>query len=289
MILKICSAERRSIFKTFLEGNKLKRFFLSSDIEGTCGIANWQETNTNNEYSPYFLKQMSNEVKSACLGALESGYGEVIVKDAHDSARNIYPDMLPKEVKIIRDWTKNPLSMMAGIDIGKFDAAGFTGYHSGASSNGNPLSHTMNLSVTKITINGRLTSEFVMNAYAAAYYGVPTVFLAGDKALCETALDLVPEISVAPVSEGYGGGSISIHPEKACEFIKEKMMEALSKDVSKCLIKLPESFEVVVQHREHSKAYRGSFYPGVKSVNDTTNVFCSNDYMEVMKFFMFTL
>ena len=266
----------------------MKKLFLSSDIEGTCGIAHWQETNTNNEYSPYFLKQMSNEVGAACEGALAAGYDQILVKDAHDSARNIYPDLLPKEVEIIRNWAGHPFSMMAGID-GSFSAAGFTGYHSAASTNGNPLAHTMNLSVYKVTINGMVASEFLMNAYTAAYMGVPTVFLSGDKQLCENAKKIVPAITTVAVSEGLGGASKSLHPHKACELIKEKMTEALNGDISKCLIKLPEAFEVMVQHRDHIKTYKGSFYPGVKNVNETTNVFETKDYMEVLKFFMFTL
>ncbi len=266
----------------------MKKLFLSSDIEGTCGIANWQETNTNNEYSPYFLKQMSKEVASACNGALEAGYEEIVVKDAHDSARNIYPDMLPSEVKIIRDWTKHPFCMMAGIDE-TFSAAGFTGYHSAAGTNGNPLAHTMNLSVAKVTINGVIASEFLMNAYTAAYMGVPTVFLSGDEALCESAKAIVPEITTAVVSRGMGGGSLSIHPEKACELIKSKMKEALAKDTSKCLIKLPEKFEVFMSHKDYLKAYRASFYPGVKSIDINTNYFETKDYLEVLKLFMFTL
>lgn len=266
----------------------MKKLFLSCDIEGTCGIANWQETNTNNEYSPYFLKQMSNEVSSACNGAIKAGFGDIVVKDAHDSARNIYPDMLPLEAKIIRDWTKHPYCMMAGIDE-TFDAAAFTGYHSAAGTNGNPLAHTMNLSVAKVTINGMVASEFVMNAYTAAYVGVPTVFLSGDEALCESAKVLVPEITTVAVSSGMYGGSKSMHPQKACELIKEKIAEALSKDVSKCLIKLPEKFEVTVSHKDYLKAYKASFYPGVKSIDINTNYFESNNYLDVLKFFMFTL
>jgi D-amino peptidase len=275
--------------KKIWEDKKVKKFFLSSDIEGTCGIANWQETNTNNEYSPYFLKQMSKEVAAACNGVLDAGYDEIVVKDAHDSARNIYPDMLPLEAKIIRDWTRSPFSMMAGID-NTFNAAGFTGYHSAASTNGNPLAHTMNLSIDKITINGIVASEFVMNAYAAAYVGVPTVFLSGDKALCESAKVIVPEISTVPVSEGFGGGSTSIHPEKACMLIRETMKKALDDEhVKKCLIKLPDSFEVTVKFRNHEKAFRANYYPGAKEMDETTTYFKATNYLDVLKFFMFTL
>lgn len=266
----------------------MKKLFLSSDIEGTCGIANWQETNTNNEYSPYFLKQMSSEVSAACNGALAAGFDEVVVKDAHDSARNIYPDMLPMEAKIIRDWARHPFSMMAGIDE-TFSAAGFTGYHSAAGTNGNPLAHTMNCSIAKITINGVIASEFLMNAYTAAYMGVPTVFLSGDKALCEAAKLIVPEITTVAVSEGINSASKSLHPKKACDLIKEKMTEALSKDVSKCLIKLPEKFEVTVTYKDFYRANANSFYPGARSIDLNTNYFEAKDYLDVLKFFMFTL
>ena len=66
------------------------KVFLSADMEGTCGIVSWPETEraTPFDYSP-MQKQMSREVAAACRGALAAGAEEVLVKDAHDSARNI--------------------------------------------------------------------------------------------------------------------------------------------------------------------------------------------------------
>ena len=46
--------------------------FISSDIEGTCGIAAWSETEPgrpDGDYA-YFKQQMSREVAAACRGAL---------------------------------------------------------------------------------------------------------------------------------------------------------------------------------------------------------------------------
>ena len=44
----------------------LNRIFLSADIEGTCGIAHWAETELGKpDYEP-FRRQMTREVAAAC-------------------------------------------------------------------------------------------------------------------------------------------------------------------------------------------------------------------------------
>ena len=66
--------------------------FISADIEGTCGITDWSETERSTPYEyNYFRKQMTMEVKAACEGALSGGADQILVKDAHDSARNLDP------------------------------------------------------------------------------------------------------------------------------------------------------------------------------------------------------
>ena len=46
------------------------KVFLSADMEGTCGIASWAETerSTPFDYAP-LQKQMTREVAAACRGA----------------------------------------------------------------------------------------------------------------------------------------------------------------------------------------------------------------------------
>ena len=56
------------------------------------------------DYAPY-QKQMSREVAAACRGALSAGAEGVLVKDAHDSARNIDPTVLPRGARIHRAWS----------------------------------------------------------------------------------------------------------------------------------------------------------------------------------------
>ena len=122
----------------------MKKIFISADIEGTSGIAHWNETERTmpHEYD-YFAAQMTREVAAACEGAHAAGAEEILVKDAHDSGRNLNPAKLPEYARVFRGWACHPYSMMFGLDK-SFDGVIFTGYHSAAQMNCNPLSHTMN-------------------------------------------------------------------------------------------------------------------------------------------------
>ena len=80
------------------------KLFISSDIEGTCGINDWDETEIGKPGYDRFALQMSREVSAACNGALETGKVEdILVKDAHDSARTISGAELPEGVHFIQD------------------------------------------------------------------------------------------------------------------------------------------------------------------------------------------
>lgn len=265
------------------------KVFLSADIEGTCGICHWNETerSTPNDYGIY-QKQMQREVAAACEGALDGGAEYVYVKDAHDSARNLDPMVLPEQIRIHRGWSGDLLSMMSGLDTDQFDAVFFTGYHAWASCPGNPLSHTMNLRNDHVTINGVLASEFMINAYTAAYYKVPVTFLSGDKALCGFARELIPNITTVAVNEGRGNSAVSMHPAVAVREIRAQAKESL-KRAAQCRLTLPEQFDTVVYFREHWKAYSKSFYPGAVLEEDKNVRFRSGDWYEVLRFYHFVL
>lgn len=266
----------------------MKKVYISSDIEGTCGIVNWQETEPGNAYSDYFRAQMTNEVAAACRGALAAGATEIIVKDAHNTARNIYPDRLPKEVKIIRAWSRDPYSMMTGLDE-SFDAVMFTGYHNASGTGSNPLAHTMTTNFISLKINGMLASEYHMNSYIAEYFGVPAVMLTGDKGICDSAKEFNKGITTVPVSEGRGDCSLSIHPQRACELIEESAFKALSTPKEQCRISMPDEFEIEVTVRRPFMAYRASFYPGAYLVSPDTVGFKCKDFLDFLKFHLFAL
>ena len=265
------------------------KVFLSADMEGTCGIAVWPETErtTPMDYAP-IQKQMTREVAAACRGALAAGAEEVLVKDAHDTARNIDPTGLPRKIRMNRCWTGDLLTMMSGLDKDKYDAVIFTGYHAWASSSGNPLSHTMNTRNNKVTVNGVLCSEFMLNSYTAGYFGVPVVMVTGDKALCDFAKEMIPAITTVPVNECCGGGVTSLHPDEAVERIEAAAKEAVAK-ADLCKVPMPEHFHMEIDFVRHHVAYSKHFYPGAYLKDEKIVCFDSDDWYEILRFCHFVL
>ena len=92
----------------------MKKLFISADIEGTAGIVNWNETERSvpHDYD-YFANQMTREVAAACEGAHDAGVEEIVVKDAHDSARNLNPAKLPEYTRVYRGWARHPKRLTA--------------------------------------------------------------------------------------------------------------------------------------------------------------------------------
>ena len=158
------------------------KLFISADIEGTTGITRWEETENGHSRYPYFANQMTREVAAACEGAMRAGVTDILIKDAHDSACNLIPNLLPEETRLFRGWGSDPLGMMAGLEA-DCDGVIFTGYHSGAGMDTNPLSHTMNTRNNYVRINGLICPELMINSLSAAELGVPVRLVTGDKGL----------------------------------------------------------------------------------------------------------
>ena len=65
------------------------KIYISADIEGVCGTTHWDECEADKTDYSEFKKQMTKEVAAACSGAIAAGAKEIVVQDAHASARNI--------------------------------------------------------------------------------------------------------------------------------------------------------------------------------------------------------
>lgn len=264
------------------------KVYISVDIEGITGVTSWNETHLGDIEHKWAAEQMTKETIAACEGAIEMGATEIIVKDAHASGRNIDISKLPREVSVIRGWTYGPESMMAGIDE-TYDAAIFIGYHSAAGQNGNPLAHTMDSEKgVYMKINDELASEFTINTFIASNYGVPVVFLSGDQMLCESSKVLVPSIETVSVKKGEGGATLNIHPDTACEHIKDGVKKALE-NIEKCKINLPKEFKLEIRFREHKDANRAKYYPGVRLIDDHTVEYIAKNVQDLITARMFIL
>ncbi len=56
------------------------KLYLSADIEGTCGIVNWDETKLECEFSQHYRTQMSKEITAHVMELLNLVYMKYLLK-----------------------------------------------------------------------------------------------------------------------------------------------------------------------------------------------------------------
>lgn len=265
------------------------KVYITADIEGITGATHREETDKKKtDTYKAFQKQMTAEVAAACEGALKAGAGEVWVKDAHWTARNIIPSKLPEQVRLVRGWSGHPFSMVQELDE-TFHAVAMIGYHSRGGSDTSPLAHTMSGRLAHIKINDQLVSEFLLHAHAAATVGVPVVFVSGDEGLCQDVQALNAHIATNAVMRGVGNSTVSIHPNRAVKQIRKGVEQAMKGDVTRCRLALPDHFAVEIRFKRHTGAYRASFYPGARLAEPHAIQYETDDFLEVLKLLLFTV
>lgn len=265
------------------------KIYISADIEGIAGIAHWDECDRSHPDWAVFRDRMTAHVAAACEGAIASGATEILVKDAHASARNIDAAALPRCVQLIRGWSEHPLMMVQELDA-TFDAIGFVGYHAKAGSGANPLAHTMSSrSIHRMRLNGQTIGEYHLHAWAAGTLGVPAVFLSGDDEICAEAEALNPAITTVPTMRGIGASTVARHPDEVRDAIREGMAAALASSPAPCLVVPEGPFVFELEFHKAARAYRASQYPGAELVDPHTVRLRCDRYIDVLRSLVFVL
>lgn len=266
------------------------KIYISADIEGVCGIAHWNETTDKGSDYNFFRQEMTKEVLACIEGLMEAGVKEIVVRDAHDSARNLDISAFPENVKIIRNWSGGICSMMDGLDE-SFDGVVYIGYHSPCRDEGNPLSHTQNTNHVHLKINTKIVSEYLLNTYYAQTKSVPAIMISGDEKICQIAENENSLIKSVPTKSGLHGAVISKQPTLVYKEIKQGAIEAIkllkANKKQDFFVFTPRSLDLEVQYKKHSDAYRATFYPGAKRLSDDKTTFYTNDIIELLTFMMF--
>ena len=260
------------------------KVFISVDMEGVCVVINWDETAQGGPDYGMFRTLMTQEVNAAIAGAVAAGATEILVRDAHDSARNILPELLDPRVRLLREWTYGPLSMMEGIDK-TYDAAIFIGYHARASTPDAVLKHTMTTKLLDVIINGKKMPEAGINGLIAGHFGVPVVLVSGDQAIARQAKELFGDIETAVVKEAISTAAIMLHPSKARDLIRDKTTAALKRLKDFKPLKFNPPYALDVAFADEALAQKASWIPGAVRKDEHTVSFTTNDFMEMLKLF----
>ena len=262
---------------------KKLKVFISVDMEGVAGLIHWDETSEGGADYGLFRRLMTEEANAAVAGALDAGAGEIVVRDAHGSARNILPDLLRPEARLIREWN-SPLSMMEGIDK-TFDAVVFVGNHARAGTPNAVLKHTMSLSLFDVILNGVRLPEAAWNAAIAGYFDVPVVFLSGDSAVCKQIQEIIGPIETAAVKDAMGPAASMLHPSKAQDMIRKGVTAALRNLKAYKPYKPSAPYKLEIVFTDENLARRASYVPGADRTGERSVAFTAADFMDIVKVF----
>lgn len=192
--------------------------YISADMEGVAGLSATDDA--------IGRTLMTEEVNAAVAGAFDAGATAVVVNDAHGSHQNLLQTDLDPRVTLIRGDLK-PYGMMQGLD-GSFDGVVFVGYHARAGSQGGFAAHTGSGKVGDLRINGRSVGEGGMNTLYAAWYGVPVIFVSGDRLAVSQVLEQSPDALGAAVKEGiWNRAVVSVSPDSARARIRRGVTDAV--------------------------------------------------------------
>lgn len=204
------------------------KIFISSDMEGTAGVVDWDQCRPGQHDYEYYRALLQDEVNAAIDGAnAAGGPHEFLVNDSHGRMANLRPDRLSGEAAYLSGRHK-PLYMMQGLD-GSFDAVFFVSYHGSASAGPATLSHTYNpAAIAEVRLNGVLAAESGINSLVAAGHGVPVVLVTGDQTTASELRPFWPDARAAVVKQSVSRfAAESLHPSRANKLIEQTAREAV--------------------------------------------------------------
>lgn len=243
------------------------RVFICFDMEGVSGIVHLTDCNEGGMDYPYFRQIATDEVNAAVRGALKAGATKIVVRDAHETMRNLIPDKIDPGAHLIRGGDgADPEIMMQGAGEG-FDALVFIGHHAAAGTPRGVLAHTMVVDgIQEFTVNGRQIPEMAYCALIAGKYGMPVAYLSGDDVACAQAKEIFGENFATTVTKKAMGWKVAeCFPVKEVQKkIEEDVCNALTRPQNFCLYHIEPPYQCYLRVKAGTDA-KGT--PVIKEYN----------------------
>lgn len=262
------------------------KIFISSDMEGTAGVVDWDQCRAGGAQYPYYAELLTGEVNAAIEGAQEAGATEFLVNDSHSTMANLKPDALAGSASYLSGRYK-PMYMMQGLDA-SFDAIFLVSYHGSMGSNGSVLSHTyFPAAFAEVQINGVVAGEAGINCLVAKAYDVPVVLVTGDETTASETRPFCPGIKVAVVKNSISRFSAqALHPAAARALIRDKARAAVESLASASAVAIDTPITLQVAFRTSDYCELASRIGGVERTGDLSARIVGADPLAIYRSFI---
>jgi D-amino peptidase len=200
-----------------------KIVLMITDAEGVAGVCRQEQVEpTNTEMQ----RLLTAEINAAARGLFLGGATEVWVWDGHDGSRTLSALTIAPPAKLVMGALGPKMLMDRGIA-----AVAFVGQHARANRERAVMAHSYSsLGIQTLKMNGSDVGEIETRSALAGWYGVPVVFLSGDRAAAEDFLAIVPNAETAVVKDGLNYYScISMTAPDAQSLIERKAEAGMRK------------------------------------------------------------
>ncbi len=279
LLLALCAASTPLVAQQPARQAARLKVFISVDMEGLAGVVTGPNVSSNGPDYPHFRAIMAAETNAAIDGAFRGGATEVLVRDSHGSKENLLPGDLDPRARLLRGVSSGPKNMMEGLDS-TFSAVAFVGYHAKVGTPNAILEHTSTGNVVDFSINGVSLPEGGYNALVAGLYGVPVVFVAGDRAVVDQIRGLVGPIDGVAVKDEIGDASNGMSPKAAQDEIRRTVQRAVTNRATAKPWKLTGPYTMVLKVKQERPLYAGAQRTGAGEFT-----FASPDLLAILSAF----
>lgn len=255
-----------------------KRILIITDGEGVAGICRQEQTEPDNAE---LRAMLAAEANAAVDGFLSGGADEVVVWDGHDGSRTLSALTIHKDAKLLMGAVSHTGTLERG-----YAAIAFVGQHAMANVQKGIMAHSFSsLGIQNMKVNGKPVGEIGIWAAMAGSFGIPVIFLSGDKAAAEELKAIVPQAELAVVKEGLARYScLTVSAVQSQHMIREGARRSMAKigQIKPYVVAGPSVLEVEFTTRNSLGPDTGT-REGTEIVDDRTIRFKGSTFLESWK------
>jgi D-amino peptidase len=242
------------------------KIYILCDLEGTAGVVDFKtQTYDESRYNEQAKYLATLEINALIEGALTGGASEVLVMDGHGSG-GICIEHIHYEAKVFYG---GPIPAPWGLDSQDIVAQFLYGHHAMDNTPTGVLCHSWSSSnIANCWLNDQLIGEIGFNMGLAGEYGIPTVFVSGDRAAIEESRQYEPMIEGVVTKEGLSRTSaLTLSPPKARDITREGAEKAMGLIGKLRPFKIGGPYTFITEYQSASNAASRASHPDAERIS----------------------
>jgi D-amino peptidase len=245
--------------------------YILTDMEGISLVFLKEQCQGGHAFYPRYQEILTAEVNAAVEGALAAGATRIVINDGHGGNQdyNILCEKLNPIVEVERP--DSGKLVLPALDQ-SFHAMLMVGYHAMAGTPNAVIPHTQNSTdIRYYEMNGRHIGEIEQMSLLAGAFGVPVMYVSGDRAAVEEARSVLgQDLPATIIKNGHPNGrATSLHPQEAVKRIRTDVEEALKQIRRKPHI-VEGPYNMKISYNSKEVANRHGARPGIERFDDFT-------------------